>query len=372
MHGRWRCDQFSGIKVHEAAGAGDASGEIPVGTTDLVLDLESAAIGGQAGERETDIDLLHPFDFALVLEFVFHDDNAKAKADELLKGKALLGKCQDAGVNDLVQIGRVGHVRVPVHIGPACEEPSCDGQCIQRGLQFSGLITADGAPGCGGPRSAQRLSLGFGEDARRNDGRHAVIGKEWGRLRLAEQHAFEHEGHDGQHGLQIELAGRAGWRRALGKLAHDPAADRPQLSVQRLRIATRGVHTAQKAGPGRAGPQIGDGRVAARGGEAIEPAWRQAGAFQLFFALKDLHIRRIGRNHLGAGLGVEQVGSLQVPKVALAVVTVADQASGRAVRKGLEPGPKLSALALNFHGEIDLRGVRSARMGCRAFERMVR
>ena len=70
------------------------------------------------------------------------------------------------------------------------------------------------------------------------------------------------------------------------------------------------------------------------------------------------------RNDLRVCIGVEQVGSLKVPKVALAVVAIADQASGRAVGEGLEPGPKFSALALNFHIEIDLRGVRNARL-CR-------
>ncbi len=56
-------------------------------------------------------------------------------------------------------------------------------------------------------------------------------------------------------------------------------------------------------------------------------------------------------NQLGARIGVKQIGSPKVPNVTLAIVAIADQASGRCVREGLEPGPKLAALALDFHGE---------------------
>ena len=68
-------------------------------------------------------------------------------------------------------------------------------------------------------------------------------------------------------------------------------------------------------------------------------------------SLKHLHVCRIRRNHLGAPIRIKQVGTFEVPQIALTVVAIANQTAWRVVREGFEPCPELAALTLNFHDE---------------------
>jgi len=66
----------------------------------------------------------------------------------------------------------------------------------------------------------------------------------------------------------------------------------------------------------------------------------------------DLDIGRIGGDNLRAAIGIEQILALEVVKISLAIVAIANQAPRRVVGKCLEPGAEFSTLTLYFHGEV--------------------
>ena len=64
---------------------------------------------------------------------------------------------------------------------------------------------------------------------------------------------------------------------------------------------------------------------------------------------EELDVRGVGRNHLRAAVGIQQIAAPEMVQVGLAVVALADQAPWRVAGKGLESGAELPAFALDFH-----------------------
>src|SRR5215210_4904968 len=139
-------------------------------------------------------------------------------------------------------------------------------------------------------RRAPRLTLTPGQNFR-CDNRLAFVEK-WRGFGLSKEHPLENVRHNDTHAVEIVgLRCCRGWS-AFGVLSHDAALHFAQGLLKNIRILIR-EHAAMNSRPRAFGIGVGDGRVAASGGEAEHAARIQANTFDQIVARGNFDVRWI-------------------------------------------------------------------------------
>src|ERR1700682_1465938 len=125
IHGRQKCrrwrHELSVGQDQPPSSARDSGAKFSIWPEDLVSKEEAAAVQCVARECVSHRDFLLQPDLFEVLDLVLHDYRSDFEPQELFNGKAMFDQEHLSYVGSLVEVCRVLHVGVKVHIGPTCK-----------------------------------------------------------------------------------------------------------------------------------------------------------------------------------------------------------------------------------------------------------
>lgn len=117
---RRRRDYFALVQIQPPTCTIYFGAEFAIGPIKLMTKEEPAAVLRMPRKQIGYVNLLLQPDFPEIVNFVSHHHGADSEPRELLDGKAVFHQEHLANVGSLVQVGRILHVRVEIHVGPTC------------------------------------------------------------------------------------------------------------------------------------------------------------------------------------------------------------------------------------------------------------